>query len=347
MFATGVEGSVRVWTLPDDASAARLGDRPGRVELVRAGNDLVVQRPLECASWDPRARRIHSLARLPAASAREGDDELRRWPRAVSGDGKTCLFDGRDATTIVVGAGEHVIRQPVEQCVLSTDGSVATCVWKDSMFALELAGARVLASRSVPVIASLDTFRGTPVVLTAACTVEDLGGRVIAKLSAGPACELMRVDGDHIVIARGNRTAVWSAGVELELTAQLVDVYPVGEWVAVVHANDVDIVDARTEQPVAKPPRHELAIRRAAWSSTQLLATSDDETIQLWDPATRRARVIVAGQLASIAWSRDGKTLYATDGQVMYAWPIDMAAPTPNLDALTTARIVDGRAETP
>ena len=101
------------------------------------------------------------------------------------------------------------------------------------------------------------------------------------------------------------------------------------------------------------PPPHDRAISAAAWSSKGILASSDDEVIRLWDPITNLVRIMFAPHTNALAWSRDGATLYASDGRVVRSWPVDLARDASaaevraRLDELTTATIIDGRAGTP
>ena len=130
-------------------------------------------------------------------------------------------------------------------------------------------------------------------------------------------------------------------------------VSPAGDHAAVLIDERIVIWDLRLHVRIPGPAPHARAIGLAAWSVTGILASSDDETIQLWDPATKRTRMIFAPHMASLVWSRDGGTLYASDGRLVQAWPIDLvkgASPAEvraRLDHRTTARIVDGRAATP
>jgi hypothetical protein len=166
-----------------------------------------------------------------------------------------------------------------------------------------------------------------------------------------------------VAITRTNAVDVWTPahgvlGVPLDrgIAPNLVEIAPDQTRAAMVHEGTTDIWDLATKRLVvagAAPPPHARAITALAWSPTGILATVDAETVHLWDARSGIARVVFAEHVRALAWSADGATLYTTDGLAVVAQPIDLAhGATPRevrarIEALTSARIVDGKPTTP
>jgi WD40 repeat protein len=123
--------------------------------------------------------------------------------------------------------------------------------------------------------------------------------------------------------------------------------------VAVARDRHVEVWNVATHTRRAGPADHVRDVRLVAWSPADVLASSDDEIIQLWNPATGLTRAIYAPHTSTMVWSADGRTLFTSDGKLIEAWPVDLATGASpaelraRLDALTSARIVDGRVTTP
>jgi WD40 repeat protein len=157
------------------------------------------------------------------------------------------------------------------------------------------------------------------------------------------------------VIATIGGVDVWtdSAGVfALPMERSVIEVAHDLGVVAVANARAIEIWDLRTRQRRELALGHEREIDQLAWSSTGILAAADDETVRLWDRASGRTRVIYAQAIAMV-WSADGTSLFTTDGRVIQSWDVDVAkGASPievrqRLDALTSARIINGRLVTP
>jgi WD40 repeat protein len=123
--------------------------------------------------------------------------------------------------------------------------------------------------------------------------------------------------------------------------------------VAVSRQRQVEVWDVATRARRAGPIDHPLDVRLVAWSPSGILASSDDDIVQLWDSGSGLTRAIYAPHTTTMVWSADGHTLFTSDGRVIEAWPIDVATGVSpaelraRLEALTSARIVDGRVTTP
>jgi WD40 repeat protein len=128
---------------------------------------------------------------------------------------------------------------------------------------------------------------------------------------------------------------------------------PNGDRAASIKGEQITVLDLRANTTLAGPLPHDRAVAAAAWSSKGLLASGDEEVIRVWDPITNLTRTVFAPHMNALAWSRDGNTLYASDGRIVQAWPIDLARGASSadvrarLDQLTTAQIIEGRAATP
>jgi WD40 repeat protein len=364
LFGVGIEQGIRVWSVEGDAAlTAPLGEvaTPIRISLGH-DHELAIRRHLDCSIWSTTEHRLVADATVTIAEASPPDDDQMLWPRDATDDGRTCLFGGHDATSVVVGmaGATHTITARADDCVLSNDGRAAWCARDDALVSIEVASDRTLSSRPAGgKVHGVVRFRGSPLALVrhpTSCTLETFSGSTVATLPRSDDCTSPQAIGDTgVMIARAGNTAVWSnlGVVELSSPSARTVVSPAGDRAAVWVDERVEIWDLRMHVRVPGPPAHVRAIGDAAWSTTGILASSDDETIQLWDPATQRTRAIFAPHVASLVWSRDGGTLYASDGRLVQAWPIDLAkgaSPAEvraRFDQLTTARIVDGRAATP
>jgi len=360
MFAIDVENGIRVWSLPATTSTTgRIKNGATSTVFVDlVGDDTILVRDrLACVLWSKGS--VIGTASIALADTRDPDEDRMSWPSSASGDGRSCSFAARDGTTIVatIDGAKHTITTRARRCVLSSDGLEVTCAG-DALFTADVATDRVLSSRAVVgEVRDLVRFQGAVLALIAdgsSCRLETVAGTTVATFATGDCTAARVVDDAAVVIARTEHpTLVWTDTGVFESAAEYRDVYPHGHRAAIVRAERMELVDLRTGARIEGPPPHERAVVRAAWSSTGVLASCDDETIQLWDAATKRTRVIVAPRTSSLTWSRDGRTLYASDSHVVHAWPIDLAAGASTaevrsrLEQSTTARIRDGRASTP
>lgn len=356
LFATGGD-TVRVWNLPAQLGTAKLADDVTTNVAFSLIDDqhLLVRRNLDCTVWNLDEKRSVSHANITFAESRGMGEESWLWPQSVAADGTRCSFSGREGRTIVATNDGTKYELAFEQCVLSSDGRTASCSNAESLVTVDIATDRVLSSRAPDgEIHNLIRFRGVPlayIARTADCALETFAGEVFATAprQAGECHDAYPVDDNAIVFRTGKTTRVWTESGSLDIDARLDAVHPSANLVAVVRGERLELWDVRSKQRIASPPPRERAIADVVWSRAGIVAASDDETIQLWDSAMHRAHTIVAPGISAMVWSRDGRTLHATDGRVMYSWTVEPStwAGDPDLDEITTARIVDGHPRTP
>lgn len=363
---------VRVWPLADRARLGKLGDgvTPARITLVDDRGRITIQRRLECAHWRTADRAIERSFGIAAQDAADLDQDPLLWPLAISDDGETCLFAGRNETLIAVSAsGERrVLRAATELVACALAGERATCrSSRGELVAFDLRTGARAAGRTLAdgALRGLASYRGATVALVAhaaGCTLEDPGGRVIATLPGRPDCRRLRASNAHhagresaLLVERSSTVDVWSDAGLLTVPTEnaLVEVSPVRGLAASARGREIEILELAARRRRSGPPPHARPVERLAWSPRGVLASADDEVVRLWDPATGVARAIYAPHARELAWSPDGATLYTSDGYTIAAWPIDLATGASprevraRLDQLTTARIIDGRVATP
>ncbi len=351
MFSSGTEQGLRVWDLPAGA-AAPIGFTAAVIGLTDRDDTLAIRGPLSCAVWS--GKRITASAELAASAARTPDE----WPWDRSDDGRSCVLAGRDGAAVVIRAGEapQVLRDSsaIEECLLGGDGKLASCREADGSLVTFAAGARVTSRKVTGTIHGLVRYHGRALALVkraTGCALEAFDGTELASLPAG--CRHVRASGVRspmhetgVVVRRTDGVDVWTELATLPVAGEskAIEVSS-GGLVAVAREQAVEIWDLRSRARRPQPPDHARAIEVMAWSNLGLLASADDQVIQLWDPASDRTRAIVAPHVTSLVWSTDGRTLYASDGATIDAWPSDLAPA--RLETLTSARIVNGRVLTP
>jgi WD40 repeat protein len=369
VFSAGAEQGLRVWALDDDVVTTPLGDvwSPTRLSLTSARDEIAVSRHLACATWSPRQSAPITRGQVDAADVRP-DDEHMLWAWSSSSDGRTCVFGGRDGSALVVGdrSARLEAREGLEECVLSEDGRTAFCRTPDQVLVtFDIASGSRTAERHVEgSVRGLARYRGTPIALLehpAGCTLESVGGEILAHLPGGPGCHDLRASNSSqpgheagLVVARGRTVDVWNeAGqIAVQATAARVEVSRERGLVAIARDRSIEIRELRAGAPLARPPDHDRSIEHLAWSSRGVLAAADDETVRLWDPDAEHVRVLYVPQVSAIVWSGDGRTLFTSDGHHLAAWPIDLTRGSSpeeirsRLDDLTSASIVNDRAMT-
>jgi WD40 repeat protein len=372
VFSSGGDHGTRVWPLATDSAVGILGElaAPARIVIPETGQ-LAILRHLECSHWSTSERAITQRFGATPVQARDLDSEEQLWPQAISADGHACVFAGQNGVAIVAtdDGATHVLPGKPEllTCVLAPDGKRATCETKAGLVAFDVATGVRGAARATPEDAKLRglvMYRGAPVALVSratGCTLESPDGTVIAKLAGGGDCRQLRTSGathpgdeTALLVDRPAGVEVWTADGDLSVPSEsgVVDVSAKG-LVAVARDQAIEIWDRRLHARRGGPALHGHAVELLAWSPLEILAAVDDETIRLWDPAADVTRVIYAPHTIALAWSRDGKSLFTTDGHTIATWPVEVRrGATPQevrarLDALTSAEIVDGRVATP
>ena len=359
--AGGAQGT-RVWPLAASTSTGKLGELDAPTQLVARAGELAILRHLQCERWSLADRKVTASFGITSADARDVDDERLLWPDDMSADGHACVFAGDDGSAIVVrddGTKRTLAAPPkhdLDGCVLSGDGARVTCTTSEPAIvtfgatterrAITGGKLRGLASYHGQAIALVDRASG--------CTLET--DTTLATLPGGGDCRRIHASGPlgaetAVVIERSSAVDVWTGDTVLTVPTESGRVEVSRSLVAVPHEQAIEIWDLATRARRTGPPPHTHAIEHVAWSPAGVLATADDEIVQLWDPATNLVRVIYAPHTVSIAWANDH--LVTTDGRVVSDWPVDLArGATPDevrarLDALTTARIIDGLVSTP
>ncbi len=317
----------------DDAAWAWDGDDSGDA-CIFAGTDgdavAVGRSSGEAGALDRPSAPPDGGAARPGEAGAFGDSvqhALRSTDRllgcAFAGDAKTatCYSDAAVAT-FAIGTQQAVDTHPL-------DGTV-----------------RGIARSGGDLVALVE--RGTACSLVT--HVQRRDREVVVQLPGGTDCRSLRTSGGALTVGRSGRLAAWSAAlgaaVVLPGYGGPVEVSSDGGAAAVARDRGIDVVDLHSFAVRSLMPGHRHAITGLAWSPGGALASSDGDTVRVTSP-DGRVRVVATGRVIALVWSRDGRVLYTSDGQSIAEHAIDALPGDADRDALTTARIVDGRVETP
>ncbi len=374
VLGVGDDHTVRVWAVDREPRAGRLDDvvAPTRLFVSSRTGELVIHQHLGCSRWAIAERRATSGASAPAAAIRDLDDERDLWPWDGADDGRACIFAGRDGTAFVIADGRtHELRDTaaLAGCMLAPDGGVAYCHTDDgALVAFTVETGAVTSRRQIEgTVRGVVRYHGTPLVLverSTGCVLERFTGERLAVLPAGTDCRAPRASDAAqrgreaaVVVGEAGLLAVWSELAEpLTITTEggAVAVSRERGLAAVANDQGIAIWDLKARTPRTIALGHTLPVELLAWSSAGILAAADAETVRLWEPVSQRIRVLVAPHVLAMAWSPDATRLYTTDGKVIEQHDVaDLAADASvadvrrRLDALTSARIVNGRVVTP
>jgi WD40 repeat protein len=107
--------------------------------------------------------------------------------------------------------------------------------------------------------------------------------------------------------------------------------------------NTAPVMTGNSQQPKARTNKekiiltgHSGGVRHAVWSPDRkiIASGSEDKTIKLWDTTTGKIIKTLAGnngEIDSLAWNRDGKTLAAANGNQISIWNISTGKLIKNL----------------